>query len=81
MNIAEFRLDLLRVLQDHEGAHFTEDVARLVEAERRGIPLEEVKHALDGLADADLIVWEARGDHAWRISAIGRDYLASVYPT
>ena len=78
MCIAEFRLDLLQALHDHPGAQFTEDIARFVDAEGRGIPLDEVKHALDGLVDADLVVWEARGDHAWRISPAGRDYLASA---
>jgi len=78
MYIADFRLDLLQALDDHQGPQFIKDIARFVDAERRGIPLDEVKRALDGLADAALVVWEARGDIAWRISPAGRDYLASA---
>jgi RIO-like serine/threonine protein kinase len=55
----------------------TAEVAEEVGAEARGLPEEEVKHALDGLFDARMVVWEARGEIAWRISAQGQDYLTA----
>jgi ketosteroid isomerase-like protein len=43
----------------------------------QGLGHEETKAALDGLLDADLVVWEAGGtDHLWRISPRGRDLLS-----
>jgi len=46
--------------------------------EMKGLGFEEAKVALDGLLEADLVVWEAGGEnHIWRISSGGRDYLTS----
>jgi hypothetical protein len=78
MGVAKFRLDLLRAFADNPGRHTTEDVGKLVGADERGLGYDEIKGVLDGLLDARLVVWEAGGEHLWRISAQGRDHLASA---
>lgn len=78
MNITQFRLDLLQALYE-DGRQETEDLARLVKADDLGLQVGDVKSALDGLLEANLVIWEAGGDvHLWRISPQGRDYLAAA---
>lgn len=78
MHPTEFRLALLAALQEN-GRETTNGLMALVGAEDKGLGYEETKAALDGLLDADLVVWEAGGEnHLWRISVGGRDYLASA---
>jgi len=77
MNPMEFRLELLAALEEN-GRETTDGLMALVGAEEKGLGFEETKAALDGLLEADLVVWEAGGEnHMWRISLGGRDYLAS----
>jgi len=77
MNPTEFRLELLAALEEN-GRETTNGLIALVGAEGKGLGFEETKAALDGLLEAELIVWEAGGEnHMWRISPGGRDYLAS----
>ncbi|HEY5053374.1 MAG TPA: hypothetical protein VII45_08190, partial [Solirubrobacterales bacterium] len=68
MNPTEFRLELLAALEE-SGRQTTDGLMALVGAEDKGLGFEETKAALDGLLEADLVVWEAGGeDHLWRIS-------------
>jgi hypothetical protein len=77
MNPTEFRLELLAALEEN-GRETTDGLMGLVDAEEKGLGFEETKGALDGLLEADLVVWEAGGEnHMWRISLSGHDYLAS----
>jgi hypothetical protein len=77
MNPTEFRLELLAALEEN-GRETTDGLMGLVGAEEKGLGFEETKAALDGLLEADLVVWEAGGEnHPWRISPGGRAYLAS----
>jgi len=77
MNPTEFRLELLAALEEN-GRETTDGLMGLVDAEEKGLGFTETKAALDGLLEADLVVWEAGGEnHMWRISPNGRDYLAS----
>lgn len=78
MNPTEFRLELLAALEEN-GRETTDRLMALVGAEEKGLGYEETKAALDGLLQADLVIWEAGGEnHLWRISPSGRDYLASA---
>lgn len=68
---------MLAALEEN-GRETTDGLMALVGAEEKGLGFEETKAALDGLLEADLVVWEAGGEnHMWRISPSGRDYLAS----
>jgi hypothetical protein len=78
MDPTEFRLELLAALEEN-GRQTTDGLMALVDAEEKGLGFEETKAALDGLLEADLVVWEAGGEnHLWRIGPSGRDYLASA---
>lgn len=77
MNVAQLRLDLLRALYDEARAQTTSELCRAIGTGEAGWSEEEVKHALDGLADAGLVRWEARGEHAWVLTPRGQDYLAA----
>jgi hypothetical protein len=78
MNPTVFRLELLAALEEN-GRQTTDGVMALVGTEEKGLGFEETKAALDGLLEADLVIWEAGGEnHLWRISTGGHDYLASA---
>ena len=78
MHSTQFRLELLAALEEN-GRETTDGLMALVGTEEKGLGFVETKAALDGLLEADLVVWEAGGEnHMWRISSGGRDYLASA---
>lgn len=77
MNVSEVRLRLLKALYDSQGAQTTTELCRLVDADALGWPEDDIKHALDGLADAGLVRWEARGEHSWALTPAGQNYLAA----
>ncbi|MBA3629908.1 MAG: hypothetical protein H0W55_09600 [Actinobacteria bacterium] len=77
MSVTDLRQALLQALYDHPGAHATTELMELAGGVAEDWKENDVKHALDGLADANLVRWEARGDHAWVLTARGQDQLTS----
>ena len=78
MDPGDYRARLLAALEEN-GRQTTDALIDAV-GEEQGLGYEETKAALDGLADADLVVWEAGGtDHLWRISPHGRDFLSRAH--
>jgi len=75
--VTDLRYTLLRALYDHPGAHTTVELMGLAGDDAAGWAEEDVKRVLDGLDQAGLVRWEARGDIAWALTGKGQDYLAA----
>ena len=76
MDVHKLRIDLRRALAENRGARTLDEICDFVDAPGRAIGPGEVKAALDGLVEADQVVWEARGEATWRLSPQGQDAAA-----